>query len=66
MIGINNREAPRKNKWPRRVDGASGDILSASPGYPLLGCTSAEPNSVSPGEMMIPQLNRCVRKQAKE
>jgi hypothetical protein len=56
---------PLMEKWPRRFDGAGGDILSASPGYPLLGCTSAEPNSVSPGELMTPKLNRCVRIKAK-
>lgn len=28
-------------------------ILPASPGYPLLGCASAEPNSVSPGLQIV-------------
>ena len=30
---------------------ACGFILPPRPGYPLLGCSSAEPNSVSPGNM---------------
>jgi len=30
---------------------ACGFILPPRPDYPLLGCSSAEPNSVSPGNM---------------
>ena len=33
-------------------------ILPASPGYPLLGCASAEPNSVSPGSKSLTDRSR--------
>ena len=41
---------PQMRKRPgAKLPQACGFILPPWPGYPLLGCSSAEPNSVSPG-----------------
>lgn len=38
-------------------DRATRPFFPLPPGYPLLGCTPAEPNSVSPGETMITKIS---------
>jgi len=46
-------------KEPEPGDSGRADILPPWPGYPLLGCSPAEPNSVSPGKnYSTPQVAR--------
>jgi hypothetical protein len=48
-----------REKEPEPEGSGRADILPPWPGYPLLGCTPAEPNSVSPGkDYSTPQVAR--------
>src|SRR5690242_10521276 len=49
------KERLRRHGWTR---GAKYLVVHRRPGYPLVGCSPAEPTSVSPGVKTIPRSGR--------
>ncbi len=58
-----DQEPRNSHRLPRPRSRARGLILPPWPGYPLLGCSSALPNSVSPGK--VKDSSKCSRWQTR-
>jgi len=57
---VGNETGPKQNRPEVTIPGPCGLILPPWPGYPLSGCSPAEPDSVSPGGSIIaPSWRKC-------